>query len=239
MREEKLPRFSDYRNINRSNLNYLVYTYLIKDIEYAVTSYAKGRLLDIGCGNKPYEKAFKGKITEYIGCDIVQSDMSKVDIICEAYDIPLSNDSFDTIFSTQVIEHINDHRSLIKEAFRLLKPGGYFIVSGPMYWPIHEVPHDYFRFTKYGFNYLLKSEGFEITEIRPNGGMWATAGQSLIHALSSGKNRFFPLRVWRFLFFKLRLYYLHNIFFKWLDKMDYNAENTMNYVAIAKKISEY
>jgi SAM-dependent methyltransferase len=235
MRTEKLSRLSDYKKINSSELNYLVYTYLIRDIEYAVSTYARGRLLDIGCGNKPYRKAFENRITEYVGCDIVQSDQMLVDVICEAGNIPLPNESFDTVFSTQTIEHVEDYTGLINEAYRLLKPGGYFILSGPMYWPLHEEPHDYFRFTKYGFAYLFNKAGFETEKILPNGGIWATAGLALVHAFTNGKNRNLFFRIWRFAFLKMRLYRIHNIFFKWLDKVDYNPANTINYVVIGRK----
>ena len=235
MRKEKLSRLSDYKKINKFHLDYLVYHYLIRDVEYAINSYSKGKVLDIGCGNKPYEPTFAGKITGYTGCDIIQSDLNKVDIICEATKIPLSSESFDTIFSTQTIEHIADHQSMVNEAYRLVKPGGYFILSGPMYWPIHEEPHDYFRFTKYGFEYILTKAGFQIEKILPNGGMWAVSGQTFLHSLAHGDSKFFLTRAWRFVFFKLRMQWICNSFYKWLDRKDYNPVSTLNYVIIARK----
>jgi SAM-dependent methyltransferase len=204
----------------------------------AVSTFAKGRLLDIGCGNKPYEEILKGKISEYIGCDIIQSDLNKVDVLCPADNVPLDSETFDTVFSTQTIEHVENHQGLINEAFRLVKPGGYFIVSGPMYWHLHEEPYDFFRFTKYGFKYIFEKAGFEIAEINPNGGTWATTGQSLIHSFMESKSRHFFIRSTRFLFYKLQLYRLINSFFAWLDKVDYNPVNTMNYVVIGKKPSK-
>ena len=165
MRLENVSRLSSFNGINKYNFNYLVYKNLIRDLNKAVYKYAKGKVIDIGCGNKPYENIFKGKIDEYIGCDVMQSDLKKVDIICEANNIPLKSLSFDTAFSTQTIEHVADHQGLANEAFRLLKPGGYFIVSGPLYWPLHEEPYDFFRFTKHGFTYVFEKAGFEVTEI--------------------------------------------------------------------------
>lgn len=235
MRDSNLSRLSNYKKINKLHLDYLVYYYLIRDIKYAINTYAQGNVLDIGCGNKPYEHAFTGKVSNYTGCDITQSDLNKVDIICEATNIPLPSESFNTIFSTQAIEHIENHQEMINEAFRLIKPGGSFILSGPMYWPLHEEPHDYFRFTKHGFEIILKKAGFEITETLSNGGMWATSGQALIHSHANSKSKFFPIRVLRFLFFRLRIYWIYNSFYKWLDKVDYNPINTMNYVIVAKK----
>ena len=235
MRQENLPRFSDYEKINKFNPNYLVYSPLIRDLKHSIQAYASGRVLDIGCGNKPYERMFSGRITEYIGCDIIQSDKNKVDIICEANNIPVDTNSFDTVFSTQTIEHVADHRGLVSEAFRALKPGGHFIVSGPLYWPLHEEPYDFFRFTKYGFTHLMNTTGFSIVEIIPNGGMWATTGQSMIHSFMNSRSKNFFVRITRFMFYQLRLIWTINSFYGWLDRVDQNPVNTLNYVVVAKK----
>lgn len=237
MRVENASRLASFKGINKFNHDYLVYKNLIRDLEQAILKFASGRVIDIGCGNKPYEKIFEEKITEYVGCDIMQSDLQKVDVLCEANKIPLSDDSFDTVFSTQTIEHVADHQGLANEAYRLVKPGGYFIVSGPMYWPLHEEPYDFFRFTKHGFKYILEHAGFEIVEITPNGGTWATTGQSIIHSFSSSRSKNLFVHGSRFLFNRLRIYWVVNSFFAWMDKVDYNAVNTMNYVIVGKKSS--
>ena len=235
MRDQNVSRFSNDKQISKSHFYYLVYIPLLRELKSAIDNYAKGRVIDIGCGNKPHEKIFEGKTTEYVGCDIVQSDLQKVDVLCEANNIPLADNSFDTAFSTQTIEHVEDHQGLVNEAYRLLKPGGHFIVSGPMYWHLHEEPYDFFRFTKYGFTYIFEKAGFEIVEIIPNGGAWATAGQTLIHSFLLSKSKNFFIHTSRFLFHRLRIYWLMNVFFSWLDKIDYNPVNTLNYVVIGKK----
>lgn len=181
-------------------------------------------MLDIGCGNKPYEKLFNKYSTEYVGCDIIQSSLEKVDIVCDALDIPVENDSFQTVFSTQVIEHVGDHNKLIQEANRVLEKGGHFIVSGPMYWHLHEDPHDYFRFTKHGFKFILERGGFEVVETLANGGKWATLGQMIIHTFPS------------FIIKYARVRQLINVIFDKLDNKYYNDYNTMNYVIVAKKV---
>lgn len=235
MREEKLVRLNDYSNIDKMHREYLVYFYLIKDLQYAIKKYSKGNLLDIGCGNKPYEKEFEGLIDKYVGCDVIQSNLNKVDVLCNANKIPLEDNTFDTLFSTQTIEHVEDHQGLINEAYRLLKKDGYFIVSGPMYWPLHEQPYDFFRFTKHGFKYVLEKSGFEVVEMLSNGGMWATAGQALIHAFKNSHSSNLKVRILKGLYTRLRLVWLINTVFLRLDKANYNPVNTMNYVIIAKK----
>jgi len=235
MRVEKIARFSEYKLPSNGDLYYLHYRTLIRDLERVIFANARGRVLDIGCGNKPYESAFQGRITEYVGCDVVQSDRERVDILCEAIRIPLPDASFDTVFSTQTIEHVADHRRMIAEAYRLLKPGGAFILSGPLYWHLHEEPYDFFRFTEHGFRFLLDSAGFKVQEITPNGGMWATSGQCLLHAFMNTTSRHWIPRTARTMFFKLRGHRVVNWIFSRLDDLDNNPINPMNYVVVARK----
>src|ERR1035437_1168707 len=125
---EGLQRLRDY-STSMDDPCYLVYRGLFAGLEKA-SVHARGKLLDIGCGNKPYERMFKGRITEYIGCDVVQSSDERADVICPATLISIEDASFDPVLCTQVIEHVADHRGLIREAFRLLKSGGFLILSG-------------------------------------------------------------------------------------------------------------
>lgn len=234
-REKKLTRLSSYK-IDTNNRNYLHYYYFHKELKNAIDKFAKGDLIDIGCGNKPYEELFDGKTTKYIGCDIVQSNLNKVDIICPANKIPIEDNSFDIVFSTQTIEHLEDPQGLINEAYRLLKPGGSFILSGPQYWPLHEEPFDFFRFTKHGFKTILEKGNFDIVEINANGGKWATAGQALIHAFEDSKATSFFFKILFSIYYRLNLKKIINILFLKLDQEIYSEINTMNYVIVCKKI---
>lgn len=235
MREENLERLSTV-NVTFKNPYYLTYRFLFKNIDNAINQYAKGSVLDIGCGNKPYKNLFELKSEKYIGCDIIQSDKNEVDIICPATDIPLEKDSMDTVFSTQVIEHVADHCGLVSEAYRILKPGGYFILSGPMYWEHHEVPYDFFRFTRYGFEYILQKEGFKVIEINPCGGKWALTGQVIINSfISSFAKKSFPRKVLKILYSIFFVKYIINSVCGWLDKKDFDESACLNYVLVAQK----
>ncbi len=234
MRKDNLSRLSE-TEINIDHLNYLHYKFYHRDLFNAFEKYATGKLLDIGCGNKPYQKILPKSVNSYIGVDIIQSDENKVDILCLANNIPLESNLFDTVISTQTIEHVEDHQGLINEAHRLLKEDRYLIISGPMYWPLHEEPHDFFRFTKYGFTYLLQKAGFEIVEVKSNGGKWSVAGQALLHAVPSIYNiigfKGFLLRT----ILKIIKTKHINSFFSKIDEEINDQTNTMNYVIIAKK----
>lgn len=236
MREENIHRLNTHE-IPLNNINYLVYKSYHAELFENIKKYAKGRLLDIGCGNKPYANIINVLVDEYIGCDIVQSSDQKVDIICDATKIPLPNASFDILMSTQVIEHIADHQLLINESYRILKPGGYLIISGPMYWPIHEEPYDFFRFTKYGFRHLLTRAGYTVIEERTNGGKWALCGQAFLHALYPDLyiQRGVKWKVARSIFKLLGGIRFINKLFVSMDEKYPDDTNTMNYVFVAKK----
>lgn len=237
-RKDKLARLNQENlEIDINHSLYLHYKSFHKVLFNAFNDFASGTLLDIGCGNKPYIEFLSKKVTTYVGCDIIQSDSENVDVICPANNIPLQDNSFDTVISTQTIEHVEDHFGLITEAYRLLVPGGNFIISGPMYWPLHEEPYDFFRFTKHGFKFLLEKAGFEIVEIKSNGGKWAVAGQALIHAIYptifniKGKKGV----VIKFIAKTFKMVQNINRLFSYIDSKVYDDTNTMNYVVIARK----
>ncbi len=236
MREHNLGRLSTFE-IELDNSLYLHYHSYHRDLFAAFNDYAKGKLLDIGCGNKPYLELLKPLTSEYFGVDIIQSNSYCVDLVCKANSIPLPDHSFDTIISTQTVEHVEDHQGLINEAYRIVKDGGYFIVSGPMYWPLHEEPYDFFRFTKHGFRYILEKAGFEIISIKSNGGKWAVAGQAILHAIYPAMFNIkgFKGKIIKFIANLFGGVKTINRFFIYLDKKNYDPTNTMNYVIVARK----
>jgi SAM-dependent methyltransferase len=127
-------------------------------------------VLDVGCGQKPYQDHFGP--ARYLGMDRTRED-SLPDILGDACQIPVKSEAVDVVFSTQVIEHVTKPDQLLKEFYRVLKPGGSLVLSGPMYWPLHEEPRDFFRFTKHGFAHLLGDSGFKRWNIEEDGGDWA------------------------------------------------------------------
>jgi 2-polyprenyl-3-methyl-5-hydroxy-6-metoxy-1,4-benzoquinol methylase len=79
--------------------------------------HAHGRLLDIGCGNKPFEKMFKDRVSEHIGCDAVQSSEARADVICPATQLPFESESYGTVSFSQVVEHVADRQAMLREPF--------------------------------------------------------------------------------------------------------------------------
>jgi len=119
-----------------------------------------GRVLDVGCGAAGYRDLFPQLTT----LDIAPREGTKVDIIADAHDLSqIPDSSFDIVLCTEVLEHLHTPSKAIAEFRRVLKPGGRLLLSTRFIFPLHDVPGDYYRFTKYGLRHLLKD--FEILEL--------------------------------------------------------------------------
>lgn len=235
MRQQGIARLSDLK-IRKSARDFLVMHYLIRDLQQSIPQYAKGAVLDIGCGNKPYEEMFAGKINSYTGCDVVQSDKNKVDVICPATDLKFPNEKFDTVFTTQVIEHVDDPAKMLGEANRVLNMGGHLILSAPFCWELHEEPYDFYRYSKYGLKAMLEKAGFEVLDIKPNGGKWAAVVQLQINIIYSGfTSKRLSSKFSKFLFTKFGFTSLFNRIGLWLDGRSQDDLLTLNYVVVARK----
>jgi len=103
---------------------------------------------DIGCGRRPYAKAFSDK--RYVCLDI--SELVRPDIVASATNLPFKNNAFDMIILTEVLEHLPEPEEALKEIRRVLRAGGFLVVTVPQYMYLHEIPHDYYRFTYYGIS---------------------------------------------------------------------------------------
>ena len=127
--------------------NWLVYKIHDKELLDAVSKYAHGKLIDIGCGTKPYKELFAPFVTKHVGVDHEETshDKSNIDLFGTAYDIPVDNEAFDSAMCTAVLEHLEEPEPALKECFRVLKLGGYAIYSVPFIWHLHEAPRDFYR----------------------------------------------------------------------------------------------
>lgn len=95
---------------------------------------------------------FPGKT--YIGCDF--RDGIGVDRIEDVQNLSLEDEVAGTVLMMDTIEHVENCWQAMNEVYRILREGGVFVVSLPMYFPVHEYPADYWRFTPEGLDTLLK-----------------------------------------------------------------------------------
>ncbi len=140
-----------------------------------------GKLLDVGCGSAPYKNIFD--VEEYIGIDIKTSGhdhkTSRVDKFYDGKEIPFSDNFFDHIFSSEVLEHVFNIDELLDEINRVLKDGGTFCFSCPFVWDEHEQPYDFARYTSFAIEHLLKTHGFQVIKLSKSTAYFETVIQML------------------------------------------------------------
>jgi len=200
-------------------------------IDYA-KKYFHGDLIDIGCGIKPYKKKLTPLVDNHIGVDHEHSlhDLSNADLIGSAYRIPAKSETFDSALCTAVLEHLEEPELALKECCRVLKKGGIAVYSIPFIWHIHEKPRDFYRYSKYGIEYLFNKTGFETIQLEALSGFWVTFGQMFVYYLQRFNRG--PLRWFRIITILGLL--IQGIVFL-LDKIDKAEDWTWMYIIAAKK----
>jgi SAM-dependent methyltransferase len=131
----------------------------------------KGRILDFGCGSKPYRDLFA--VERYVGIDIAVSGHnhreSSVDVFYDGKTIPFDDAYFDGVFSSEVFEHVFNIHEILTELNRVTVLGGKLLITIPFAWPEHEEPYDFARYTIFGISHILQESGFKINAQRKNG----------------------------------------------------------------------
>jgi SAM-dependent methyltransferase len=136
-----------------------------------------GDLLDVGCGEKPYEAIIRRYVRSYTGLDHLDTLHShRADVWGDAMALPFDDLSFDTVVMFQVLEHLPEPATALLEAHRVLRSGGLILVTTPFMWGLHEQPLDFYRYTPFGLEHLLRKAGFDDITIEQVGGYWLTAG---------------------------------------------------------------
>lgn len=165
--------------------NWLVHRIHDAALAEALQKYASGVLADIGCGQKPYAPLVASLTTTHLGIDhpATLHNTAAIDIYGTAYATGLAAESVDTVMSTFVWEHLEEPQQALREAWRILRPGGHIILSAPLFWHLHEQPRDFYRYTRYGWEHMLTATGFEVVAIRPLAGFVVTFGQEMVYPL--------------------------------------------------------
>jgi SAM-dependent methyltransferase len=137
-----------------------------------------GTLLDVGCGRSPYRDVVlspPGKVAKYVGMDL-KSDQytNQPDLEWDGVTIPLPPNSVDTALVTEVLEHCPEPERVLHEINRVLRPGGFLLATVPFLWPLHDVPHDEYRYTPFSLERLCLCTGFQEIELAAMGG-WDAA----------------------------------------------------------------
>jgi SAM-dependent methyltransferase len=216
-----LRRRSPARTARLWSGDFLALRALERDVRAAGTA-VSGRLLDVGCGLRPYAGAFP-HVRRYVGYDR-DAVGSRPDVCGLAASLPFRDAAFDVVLATQVLEHVPAPIAMLRETRRVLAAGGVLLLSAPQYWRLHEEPHDYFRFTAHGLRMLLEETGFEAIDVRPQGGVWHLVGQAVNNAVY---HRFGANALTRVVFFAVNLWALA------LGRIWPDEDDPMNYMVRA------
>lgn len=204
---------------------------------------AGAHVLDAGAGEGQYKPYFNH--TRYVGLDLAVGDNSwnyaKLDVLGDLRHLPFAENSFEAAVCIQTLEHVNEPMRVINEIGRVLKPAGRLYLSAPMSWHQHQKPHDYFRYTSFGFRYLLEQSGMRVLDMRPMGGyFWFLSFnlQMLHYWLFPKPNTLLKqlLQLTLKLPTQVIFFFLLPLLFFYLDRLDKVKDHTMGWVCVAEKI---
>jgi SAM-dependent methyltransferase len=221
--------------------------------------HARGRLLDVGCGQKPYEHIFKPFSSEYIGIEhegtfaLTNAKAAErgPDLVYDGKRLPFDDRSFDTVLSIQVLEHTPHPAALVHEMARVLKDDGRMILSAPFQFRLHEEPHDYFRYSPHGLRALCADAGLELVEVIPMGSLWSVIGHKLnsylafrvarigglaqaMGKLSHESEATAPARFWTFPFVGPSMVGI-SAAARVLDRLAFDPEESLGYLVVARR----
>jgi SAM-dependent methyltransferase len=160
-------------------------------IERSVAQFSKSlpkgaRVLDAGAGESRHRGAFEH--CAYVAVDLAVGDeawdYADIDCIGDLAAIPLASNSFDAALNVVVLEHLPRPDLALTEIARVLRPGGRLLLIAPQQWEVHQAPHDYFRFTRYGLGELCRRAGLLLDSIEPIGGYFSLLARRLIGSLN-------------------------------------------------------
>lgn len=138
----------------------------------ALGAYARGHLLDLGCGQAPLYGVYGPLVTNITCVDWAGSlhAVRHADLLADLNETcPLPDDTYDTILCTDVIEHLQHPERMFMDAARMMRSGGHLILGTPYLYPLHELPHDYFRCSASALDMMARAAGLTVIELRPYG----------------------------------------------------------------------
>jgi SAM-dependent methyltransferase len=135
------------------------------------------RVLDVGCGVKPYLPYFGGAV-EYVGVDVADNPLAELQGAVE--ELPVEDSSFDVVLCLQVLEHTEDPAQAVRELHRVTRPGGRVLASTHGTQVYHPLPVDHWRWTHTGLERLFERNGeWRSVSVSPGAGTCACLGMLL------------------------------------------------------------
>ncbi len=190
---------------------------------------AEASVLDAGAGESRHAAAFPSQ--RYVGVDLAIGDAtwdySQLDCVADLTRLPFPGGRFDAALNIVTLEHVPEPHAVLDEIVRVLRPGGRLLVIVPAAWELHQAPHDYYRFTRYGMRYLLNTAGCNDIRIVPMGGFFRLLSRRLLSGLQFFPPWLFPLAA--------ALAVPTAILLPLLDSLDREKIYTLGYICTAQK----
>lgn len=146
-------------------------------ISTAIGQFARGKVIDLGAGAMNYKDMIEKTGATYHSLDYAPTETKyqkdiQLDYVGDIQNLPIEDSQFDTVFCSQVLEHISEPQRAVNEMSRIIKIGGYAIISTPHLAYLHNEPYDFYRYTKYGLKHLVEKAGLHVVDIQPIGGLF-------------------------------------------------------------------
>jgi len=164
--------------------------YFERRIEESVAAFAGSlapgaRVLDAGAGECRHAPQFARQ--RYYAVDLAVGDpdwdYSRLDCLADLAALPFFDGAFDACLNVVTLEHVREPAAVLRELARALKPGGRLLLVVPQAWEIHQAPHDYYRYTRYGAAHLISLAGLEPLGIEAIGGYFRFLSRQLLNGL--------------------------------------------------------
>jgi SAM-dependent methyltransferase len=148
------------------------------------TDVVHGSLLDLGCGNCPYEPWYSALADSVAAIDPAPGAGGNIRAMAD--EVPIRSTSMDVVLCTEVLEHVANIEGSMGEIFRVLRPGGHALITVPFLYPTHEAPYDFQRLTYIGLRGLVTRHGFEVLDAAAQGGPLTLTASWLFRAMRAG-----------------------------------------------------
>jgi SAM-dependent methyltransferase len=193
---------------------------------FAAALPAQARVLDAGAGEGAYKGYFPGQC--YVGLDLgigdQQWDYTQLDVLGDLTSLPFADGVFDAALNIVTLEHVKDPARVLCELARVLRPGGRLLLVVPHEWEVHQHPHDFFRYTKFGVEELAVRAGLRVVSLEAGGGYFRLLSRRL---LNGGQFFPFPLNLLWFLWVAPAALLL-----PLLEGFDQRKDFTLGYLAV-------
>ncbi len=187
------------------------------------------RVLDAGAGESRHAPCFGRQ--RYYGVDLAVGDATwdygSLSAVADLSHLPFRAGSFAAVLNIVTLEHVREPKAVLAELAAVLEPGGRLLLVIPHEWEVHQHPHDFYRYTSFGVNYLLRQAGFDRIRILPVGGYFRLMSRRVMNGL-----QFFP-GLWKLP--AALLLAPPALILPLFDSLDHTRDFTLGYVCTARQ----